>query len=246
MEGIAVATDTTTSTTAQFGGEEGVKTVFHTYYRRKLVLSSEWAIVQTGIAFINGKTVTALLESLPLDTESLEIVIETTTTTIKEELLKDSELMTYLPKGLGNAPFLTLGIVGYSKGRPVTHSLYFRLEEDGSTINVQSKDYVEEHPYGITYYGDYRFVQLVIKAAIDANLLKPFEVLTLREALDLARVLLKFLIDFQKFMMMSTVDYPIESAVITPRGEVQPVDIMKIEPLPPKHSFGSSNTTYPG
>ncbi len=181
MEGIAVATDTTTSTPILIGGEQGMQTVFHTYYRRKLVLSKKWAIVQTGIAFINGRTVTDLLESLPIESASLKKLTESITTSIKEELLKDPTLMTNLPKGLEHNPFLTLGIVGYTRGKPVTHSLYFRIEEEDSVINIQEKDFAaQDNPYGITYYGDYRFVQLVIKAAIDARLLKPFELLTLR------------------------------------------------------------------
>lgn len=77
------------------------------------------------------------------------------------------------------------------------------------------------------------------------QILPPFQILTLQEAVDLARVLLRFLIDFQKFMVMSTVDYPIESAVITKRAGVQPVDVMRIDPMPTRQSYGSGNMTNP-
>ena len=42
---------------------------------------------------------------------------------------------------------------------------------------------------------NFKFVQLLIQAAIGSKIIKPFDVLTLQEALDLARVLLKFLIE---------------------------------------------------
>jgi hypothetical protein len=141
-----------------------------------------------------------------------------------------------LPAGDDIIPFLVLGVVGYTDERPETQSIEFRIG-----INPESNREVRHlirdlssgapTPYGISYFGDYRFVQLVIQAAIDANLLKPFDLLTLREALDLARILLKFLIDFQKFLIISTVDYPIESVVITRHQGVQSIDKMRIDSL---------------
>ena len=75
---------------------------------------------------------------------------------------------------------------------------------------MESDDAFVEPYYGIDYFGDYEFVRLVIKAAKKENLMKPFEILTINEAMDLVRSLLRFSIDFQRFMVEQTVSFPIE------------------------------------
>ena len=233
MEGIAVATDTTTSTQIQI---DGINREFHTYYRRKLVAKAKFAIVQTGIAFINNKTIAEILEGAELPEDSITVFIEKIVEVIGSELYLDSSLLLGLPVGDNINPFLVLGVVGYTDERPETQSIEFRIginPENNREVRhlIRDPSSGAPTPYGISYFGDYRFVQLVIQAAIDANLLKPFDLLTLREALDLARILLKFLIDFQKFLIISTVDYPIESVVITRHQGVQSIDKMRIDPL---------------
>ena len=61
--------------------------------------------------------------------------------------------------------------------------------------------------------------------------MKPFYVLTLNEALDLARILIKFLIEFQKYLVQFTVAFPIESAVINLENGFQWVDKMEFKKL---------------
>ena len=229
MEGIAVVTDTTTSSQVQIAG---INREFHTYYRRKLVAKAKFAIVQTGIAFINNKTIADILEEAELPEDSIAVFIEKIVEIMESEFSLDSNLLLELPVGDNIPSFLTLGVIGYIEERPVTQSIEFRIginpENNREVRHLIKEPFGAPNPYGIDFFGDFHFIQLVIQAANDANLLKPFNILTLREALDLARILLKFLIDFQKFLIISTVDYPIESVVITRHKGVQSIDAMSI------------------
>jgi hypothetical protein len=94
---------------------------------------------------------------------------------------------------------------------------------------LESDDAFQDPYYGIDYFGDYEFVQLVIRAAKKENLLKPFDILTLHEAMELARTLMRFLIEFQQFMVSFSVAFPVESAVITLEKGFQWVDRMEFQ-----------------
>ncbi|MHA2097896.1 MAG: hypothetical protein ACW99A_04355, partial [Candidatus Kariarchaeaceae archaeon] len=133
-----------------------------------------------------------------------------------------------------------IGIIGYEKNIPFVHRLIFlRSENDDELIElIESDDTFSAPHFGIDYFGDFEFVQLVIREAKKENLLKPFDILTLHDALELARELMRFLIEFQKFMVTFTVAYPIESAVITMERGFEWVDRMEFKKFHYDHDEG--------
>jgi hypothetical protein len=227
IEGIAIVTDTTTTTPSK-RKVDGVDTVFsyHTYYRKKLVQIGNWAVVQTGTAFIGGKTVTQVIGEAKIEVDSYDELKESLSGALVQAFNQDPNVPNLPP----NSNLLTLGLAGYDKDRLVTIALTYR-KGDKEQIEVVEDDNTRQKPYGISYFGDHEFISMIIEAAGKRKLLKGTAILTIREALDLARTLLTFLIDFQKFMVISTVDYPIESAVITHDDGFTWVDEMEIEPL---------------
>ena len=226
-EGIAIATDTTTTTQRTFDVEgKSIVKHYHTYFRRKLVQIDRWAVVHTGIAFIGNRTVSQLLEESNLQAESFDELHQIVTETVLREFEEDVQTVSKLPVG---QLLLTLGLAGYEGNTIRVQSISFRKGES-SLIDVKTQSDTTKSPYGISYWGDYAFIELVVATAIKRGLLKATRILTLQEGLDFARVLLKFLIDFQKFMVQSSVDYPIESAVITRKDGFKWVDKMKIKP----------------
>ena len=180
----------------------------------------------TGTAFINGKTISQIIETATSNASSWTKLVDALKITFKAELESDTDFLS-IPKG---KVALTLGIAGYKGKSSGVHTLVFSRQDDGAGIESTYHSEKQGAKYGINYYGDFDFVNIVVEAAQKKGLLKPIKILTIREALDLARTLLRFLIDFQKFMVLSTVDYPIESAIITRTDGFQWVDQMHFEP----------------
>ena len=48
---------------------------------------------------------------------------------------------------------------------------------------MTEKDHLLNRPtnYGISYYGDISFIKMIMEAAVQKNLLKPFNALTIRD-----------------------------------------------------------------
>ncbi|MGD2072353.1 MAG: hypothetical protein PVG65_02565, partial [Candidatus Thorarchaeota archaeon] len=218
---------TTTITNTIIGDEKDILLDYHSYYRRKLVSVGNWGIVHTGSVSINGKTIVQIIQEICDDIDSV-MNLQEIETLLKEGFQK--ELQSHASNDI--LPIdeinLTLGLVGYESNNPMTKSFYFIKTKEGLIETKEKILSTGPGGYGISYYGDHEFIRLVIRTAIKNGLLKPFQILTLQEALDLSRILLRFLIDFQKFMIRSTVDYPIESAVITKDGGFRWVDQMEV------------------
>ncbi len=229
IEGIAVVTDTltTANTTLEIYGEER-PVEYHLYSRRKLSKVGNYAIVHAGLSFLNGKTVNQIVDRLTSYDKSIKNTIETLKDKFVEEMGKDP----IVPKMPNDSLLLSVGIIGYHEKKPFVYRIVFfrsKKDEDQLFDVIETKDSFDPPFYGIDYFGDYDFIQLVIRAAKKENLLKPFDILTLNEALKLARTLIRFLIEFQKYMVQFTVAYPIESCIITLEEGFQWVDKMELK-----------------
>lgn len=226
-EGIAIATDTTTTTSVtRLKGETIVEHEFHTYYRKKLVNIGKWGVIYTGSAFINNRAVHSILKRKTESSEKFEDFKHNLVTTLSNEIRADPGFQEIDDRKL----ILTIGIAGYIESNLLTHKA--NLIKKDEKLKIQEETYANaSNAFGISYFGDSEFVQLILKKAVHKGLMKSSGVLTLREGLDLARTLIRFLIDFQKFMIRSTVDYPIESAVITIDDGFQWIDEMSLDPL---------------
>jgi hypothetical protein len=228
IEGIALISDslTTANTTLELQGEE--KPVeYHIYYRKKMARLGNFAVVHAGLSFMNGKTITQIINRIPAPETNIDKFISNIKDTFIGELKKDK----LVPKLEDDFLLLSIGIVGYRDRKPFVYRIiFFKNEklENGLEI-LESDDAFQDPYYGIDYFGDYEFVQLVIRAAKKENLLKPFDILTLHEAMELARTLMRFLIEFQQFMVSFSVAFPVESAVITLEKGFQWVDRMEFQ-----------------
>ncbi|MHA2250485.1 MAG: hypothetical protein ACXAD7_08985 [Candidatus Kariarchaeaceae archaeon] len=229
IEGIAIVSDTltTANTTLEIHGEE--KPVeYHIYKRKKLGKLGDFAIVHAGLSFLNGKTINQIVDRIPARGTDPISHIETIKNTFVEEIKQDK----LVPKLEKDSLLLSIGIVGYKDRKPFVHRIvFFRTKDEGDDVFeiMETEDSFVAPYFGIDYFGDYDFVQLVIRAAKKENLLKPFDILTINEAMDLARTLIRFLIEFQRFMVQFTVAYPIESAVITLEEGFKWVDKMELK-----------------
>ena len=213
-EGIAVVSDTVTTanTTLEIYGEE-TEVEYHIYKRRKISKMHNFAIIHAGLSFVNGKTITQITDAV----HNHEDGIENCSKFVKESILKELKADPVIPKLTPESLIVSIGIVGYHDQKPFVYRIIFFRGKEGEELldTMESEDAFVTPFYGIDYFGDYDFVQMVIRAAKKENLLKPFDILTINEALDFARSLMRFLIEFQKYMVQFTVAYPIESAIIT-------------------------------
>lgn len=232
VEGIAIVTDTVTTATEtrtlDDDSGKSSKVQYHIYNRKKLSRIGKFAVVHAGLSFLNGKTINQIVDRIPHDTSTeSHSCIEEVKTRFFEELEKDP-IVERFEKG---TILLSLGVIGYKDKKPFVFRLIFlRSEKDDEILElIESEDAFVSPYYGIDYFGDYEFLQLVIRAAKKENLLKPFDILTINESLDLARTLIRFLIEFQRYMVEFTVAYPIESAVITLEDGFEWVDKMQFK-----------------
>jgi hypothetical protein len=189
----------------------------------------DYGVVHAGLGFLNKKTINQIVERVRPRDITLENICEELKIAIEEELYSDDSIQDLEPGFL----IVSLGIVGYNDDLPFVHRIiYLRSEDENELLEViESEDTFNEDnpPYGIDYFGDYEFVQLVIRAAKERGLLKPFDILSVNDTLELARTLMRFLIDFQRFMVSFTVSYPIESAVITRERGFEWVDQIELK-----------------
>ena len=237
VEGIAIVTDTvTTATETRTIDEDDSKVQYHIYNRKKLSRIGNFAVVHAGLSFLNGRTINQIVDRIPHhDISVSHSCIEEVKKVFLEELEKDP-IVEQFDKG---ALLLSIGVIGYKDDNPFVYRIiFFRSEKDGEKLElVESDDAFVKPFYGVDYFGDYTFLQMVIRAAKKENLLKPFDILTLNESLDLARTLIRFLIEFQKYMVEFTVAYPVESAVITQEDGFEWVDKMKFS----KFNYGAEH-----
>ncbi|MCE7734703.1 MAG: hypothetical protein GPJ54_07500 [Candidatus Heimdallarchaeota archaeon] len=226
-EGIAIVSDTVTTANSEvemYGEMTAVE--YHIYNRRKLSKIENFAVVHAGLSFLNGKTINQIVDRIPDDNPNTIEGFEYCLEMIKNKFIKEIETEPLVKGWEKGRLILSLGIIGYNNSLPFVYRLIFlRSEEDGELYDlIESEDAFVAPYYGIDYFGDYEFVQLVIRAAKKENLLKPFDILTIYDALELARELMRFLIEFQKFMVTFTVAYPVESVVITEENGFEWVD----------------------
>ncbi|OLS26067.1 MAG: hypothetical protein HeimC2_16890 [Candidatus Heimdallarchaeota archaeon LC_2] len=240
-EGIAVVSDTVTTANTEvemYGEMTSVE--YHIYNRRKISKIENFAVIHAGLSFLNGKTINQIVDRIPDDNpdsnEGFDYCVEKIRTKFMKEI-KTEPLVKNWEKG---RLILSIGIIGFEKNIPFVHRLiFFRNEKEGELIElVESDDTFDPPHFGIDYFGDFEFVQLVIRAAKKENLLKPFDILTIHDALELARNLMQFLIEFQKFMVTFTVAYPIESVVITLEDGFEWVDRMEFKKFHYDHDEG--------
>ena len=232
IEGIAVATDTvsTADTRLELNGEKQ-DVEYHVYMRRKLSRIGDFAIVHAGLSYLNKKTINQIVDRIPIPND---ITVDDCIKTIKDTLVAEIKADNVVKQLENNRLILSIGIIGYKNDDPfVYRMMFFRNTAKGKLFDIEdnSDEAFTDPRYGIDYFGDYDFVRLVIKAALEEKLMKPFYVLTLNEALDLARILIKFLIEFQKYLVQFTVAFPIESAVINLENGFQWVDKMEFKKL---------------
>ena len=226
IEGIAIVSDSTTTVTSMrtIEGEEQL-VEFHIYGREKIARVGNFGVVHTGLAFVSEKTVTQIIELIEFEEITVESVCSKLKETFDKELLDDSIVKLQEPGDL----ILNLGVVGYKDGIPFVHRIIYLRPEEGEDLYevIESEDTFTQRPYGIDYFGDFEFIQLVIRAAKERDILKPFDILTLHETLEMGRTLMRFLIEFERYMVKFTVGYPIESAVITQRRGFEWIDQIK-------------------
>ncbi|MFV2014131.1 MAG: hypothetical protein ACC656_01770 [Candidatus Heimdallarchaeota archaeon] len=240
-EGIAVVTDTVTTANTEvemYGEMTAVE--YHVYNRRKLSKIENFAIIHAGLSFLNGKTINQIVDRIPYDNPDSQEGFDYCLKQIKNKFLEEVNTEPMIKGWETGKLILSLGIIGYNDSLPFVYRLIFlRSDNDDNLIElIESEDAFDAPYYGIDYFGDFEFVQLVIRAAKKENLLKPFDILTMHGALELARTLMQFLIEFQKFMVTFTVAYPIESAIITLENGFEWVDRMEFKKFHYDHDEG--------
>lgn len=185
------------------------------------------AIVHAGLSFINGKSINHIVEEIQHGKPFPDV--PKLFPFIRDRFLEELEQDELIPELDPDFLLLSLGLTGYYEGNPFLHTItYYRGHDDLIDV-VESEDTFDEPLYSVDYFGDFQFVQLVIRAAKAEGLMKPFDILTVHEALDLNRTLIRFLIEFQHYMVEKTVAFPIESAVITDEHGFEWVDRMRFD-----------------
>lgn len=228
IEGIAIVSDSTTTvnSTRKIDGEDQ-EVEYHIYGRQKIARIGDFAVIHAGLGFINNKTITQIVHQVKPDELTVENLCDHLRKAFEQELYEDDSIEDLEPGFM----IVNLGIVGFRDEKPFVHRLiYLKSEEDDQLLDtMESEDTFTGSSYGIDYFGDFEFVQLVIRAAKERGLLKPFDILTLKETLELGRTLMRFLIEFQQFMVKFTVAYPLESAVITDERGFEWIDKIELE-----------------
>ncbi|MCY3413705.1 MAG: hypothetical protein INQ03_18825 [Candidatus Heimdallarchaeota archaeon] len=229
LEGIAIVSDTLSTATEMRNIEGKDKMVrYAVHKRRKITRVGDYAVVHAGLTLINGRTIDQVVRHLNFDPHgSADDFIEAIRLEFIEELAKDPIVKQFKM----NEMLISLGIVGYKDNKPFVYRFIFMPGEEDPIDYMVNDDAFDPPYYGLDYFGDYHFIRMVIKAAKAENLLKPFEILTIYEALDFIRSLMRFSIDFQRFMVEATVQFPLESAIITRKNGFEWVDKMEIKPF---------------
>ncbi|MHA2502421.1 MAG: hypothetical protein ACXAE3_06120 [Candidatus Kariarchaeaceae archaeon] len=230
IEGIAIVSDsTTTVTSTRMIDNRETDVEYHIYGRQKIARIGDFAVVHAGLGFINKKTITQIVHHVKPEELTLEGLCAELKYAFEVEIMEDENIEDLDPGFM----LVNLGVVGYQDDKPFVHRIiYLRSENKTELIEViESQDTFTGPAYGIDYFGDFEFVQMMIRAAKDRGLLKPFDILTLHETLELGRTLMRFLIDFQQFMVKFTVGYPMESAVITSERGFEWIDKITLRPV---------------
>jgi len=228
IEGIAIVSDSTTtvSSTRPIDGVD-TEVEYHIYGRQKIARIGDFAVIHAGLGFINGKTITQIVQRVRPKELNVKGLCDHLRQAFEKELYEDEDIENLEPGFM----IVNLGIVGYQDDKPFVHRLiYLRSEDENELLEtMESQDTFTGTPYGIDYFGDFEFIQLVIRAAKERGLLKPFDILTLKETLELGRTLMRFLIEFQQFMVKFNVGYPVESVVITAERGFEWIDKIELE-----------------
>lgn len=225
LEGIAIVSDTL-STATDIRIMDGIeKRISYPVHKRgKIARVGNLAVVHAGVTLINNRTINQIVHQLPRKSDSLMEYIDRMRIEFQTELEKDPIIKQFDPEEV----LLSLGVVGYYNDKPFVYRIVFMRGIEDPIDYLLSEDAFISPYYGLDYFGDYHFIRIVIKAAKEENLMKPFEILTIHEAMDLIRALMRFSIDFQRFMVEATVMFPLESAIIT-RDGFQWIDKMGIK-----------------
>ena len=165
-EGIAIVTDTltTANTEVEMYGEM-TPVEYHLYKRRKLSRFENFAVVHAGLSFLNGKTINQIVDRIPDEDPEVYVNFEFCSNKIREvftaEMNKDPIVDTWERGRL----LLSIGLIGYENKIPFVWRLIFLRSDEGVEEKleiIESEDTFDSPHYGIDYFGDYEFVQLVI------------------------------------------------------------------------------------